>query len=356
MRYPILLFLLIELSLSRMLLAQGVQFQELRYDGVGTYFTVTKDDHPSKLVLYALHRTEETRAFYLKLSGVPGIKVHAKELRYTGEPLNAIHRLKSGTKVLLRDEEKQKQFHQECLPLSIEEEDPIEAIDIGNFPPTWNEYCEQSGREVLDAIAADFSLLYGGAWSAENVCSYLMSEVPWDEVNESTEDDLFEEARSTLSTTFHGLLSANSCRKRPGDYLLRFVLDFSKVDWEGVSGEATLSARFKFILHSGPEEASIKPESEGRYAPKPLILMRGLGGFCGHVIDVVRWGRKKPKKRTTLRPYSMLSWGGMTLAVAVADKVVPGAGKATFELYDERESYGVCFSLARKRQKANGYP
>jgi hypothetical protein len=47
------------------------------------------------------------------------------------------------------------------------------------------------------------------------------------------------------------------------------------------------------MQHYGGSEATIKPVSDGMYAPEPLLLMNYLG-FCGQRINIVKWKRGKP--------------------------------------------------------------
>ncbi|MCB0333621.1 MAG: hypothetical protein KDD55_08995, partial [Bdellovibrionales bacterium] len=140
-------------------------------------------------------------------------------------------------------------------------------------------------------------------------------------------------------------------------HLIKIELDLKEVPQEVKDIGVTLKVSLSTNHHGEGKQASIKPESEGRYAPRPIILMNYLDGVCGHRIDTVKWKSKnKVQWRKELEIYSLLAYQDMVLSLALVDSVLPDSGKATFELYDGTSAYSVCFELKQKRQTANGYP
>ena len=51
----------------------------------------------------------------------------------------------------------------------------------------------------------------------------------------------------------------------------------------------TASLRIKAFSYEGKRSASSKPKSDGRYKPKPIILMEWVNGLCGNDLSLSKW-------------------------------------------------------------------
>jgi hypothetical protein len=108
------------------------------------------------------------------------------------------------------------------------------------------------------------------------------------------------------------------------------------------------------MQHYGGSEATIKPVSDGMYAPEPLLLMNYLG-LCGQRINIVKWKRGKPVSRTAAKVFDLIQYRDFVLTRTPIGPYLTG-GEASIELFDRNSGYGACFELERKRQRVNGYP
>ncbi len=132
--------------------------------------------------------------------------------------------------------------------------------------------------------------------------------------------------------------------------------------WFEPSGVAAELLQKGFSVHiamrerpfEGARVASINPTAEGKYRGEPILLM-GSMQYGGEHVNLVR--RSREGARTVRRlPVVKYVWHrGYSLSLARLRGVLRG-GRATFELTNGGEIYGVCFELRRRRQVVNGYP
>lgn len=262
----------------------------------------------------------------------------------------------------------------ECKPIGVSnDEEPTEQEDRKpeDFPSLDSPVCDLFSGEDKAAIEEQLETTFGGEWSPGNICAYLvaMSYDPdlggkdqWCALYDwnlllGLGIDCFP---SSLFATYSGatfkrqtltaLLRRDSCGSSKDKYDVKVQF---KLPQSSSTYNITISGRLS--KHTDGREASIKPVSEGRFAPKPLILMSWLGTTCGNEITAVKWKNNKPGQVQSLPIYSFLSYRNLILALATADKALKG-GKGTFELHDGRSAYGVCLDMARRRQRVNGYP
>jgi len=164
------------------------------------------------------------------------------------------------------------------------------------------------------------------------------------------------------------ILSKNACTDaRKSSYLVRFKVSFTNVNSTKLATGFPIKIQLRRQVYGGDMASSIKPVSDGKFKPKPLALMSALtGGFVNITssgpkvsygkINVVRWNKKSIKSVETLSVADLTFYRGMLLTRTPLDTDMLRGGKATFELYNGRSIYGVCFELERKRQRVHGYP
>ena len=120
-----------------------------------------------------------------------------------------------------------------------------------------------------------------------------------------------------------------------------------------VRSSRPLSVRLSESSPVSKKAASLKPVSDGKFAPAPLLLMESLG-LCDQVLNKVTWQRGAPTV-TRLSIEDVISYRGLVLNRSDISSAL-GGGRGVFDLDDGRSAYGVCMTFTRTRQRVNGYP
>ena len=156
-----------------------------------------------------------------------------------------------------------------------------------------------------------------------------------------------------------GFLQKDTCGTKPkSKYILAIRVDLTQIDPAFFQSGFQVNASLVVTPYRGDTASSIKPVSDGRFAPQPLLLMSSVGGlyYGGEWANVVKWNKKgggKLIKKLPVEDYAY--YKGMILTRILVGSVLTG-GKATFELTNGYSVYSVCFKLVRSRQKVGGYP
>ena len=154
------------------------------------------------------------------------------------------------------------------------------------------------------------------------------------------------------------LIHKDSCSgdSKKTKYVVRLVLNLTGIDQNLFTNGFQIKVNLYEQPWTGKRAATIKPVSDGKYAPAPLILMSSVGGWGGNEqIKVFRWSGGKSSLIAPIRVEDYVGYFGLRLA---RGKVAPAlrGGKGTFEISNGNYAYSVCFRLVRTRQKVNGYP
>lgn len=138
-------------------------------------------------------------------------------------------------------------------------------------------------------------------------------------------------------------------------YLAKVTVNVSDVDPALYEQGFTVSVALQEYRFKGGQAASIKPASDGKYRGEPISLMQTIsyGNEYLNIRSYARGGKLRSAKRIPVVKY--VGYRGLSLSLARLRGLLNG-GKATFELTNGGDIYGVCFSLARRRQVRNGYP
>lgn len=149
---------------------------------------------------------------------------------------------------------------------------------------------------------------------------------------------------------FKAVMRKDSCdtARRKLRYKLLITIRFDRLTTDG-------QARISFTEqnYSGYQGASIKPESEGKFAPQPILLMSPLTS-CFQELSFVSWRKGRPTV-APLRLEDTISYRGNSYNRLPIGGIL-GGGRGVFDLENGQNSYGVCFSLSATRQGVNGYP
>lgn len=153
------------------------------------------------------------------------------------------------------------------------------------------------------------------------------------------------------------LLSKDACDQSAAEYQITFFIDLSGVDRIKSGNSFKVKGSIEFG-EAKASPASLKPVSDGKFAPRPLILMSSVGysyyNSGGATLRLVRWKNGRPGKTTPLTIEDYVYYRGQSLARSIATSVLTG-GKGTFEISNGDAVGSACFNLVRTRQRVNGY-
>jgi len=203
----------------------------------------------------------------------------------------------------------------------------------------------------------------GGFLGTQNAATAVSAPAPFDpirirssNVKDSTDFALIASSSDSQTGAAYNWyhLQKDNCGGNAKD---RYV-SLMKLDLTGVnpalfdsSFQITLSLKeFKF---KGAMVASIKPSSDGKYKGEPILLMGQVGS--PEYVNVVSWRNKKIAGQRRIPVVKYVGYKGYSLSLARLNGVLNG-GKATVELSNGGDIYGVCFTMVRRRQSVNGYP
>jgi hypothetical protein len=155
-----------------------------------------------------------------------------------------------------------------------------------------------------------------------------------------------------ISFIYH--LHKDACLSREDVvYGSRLVLDLSAIPQAQFEKGFTIRVALREYNYPGSQVASIKPASDGKYRGEPILLM-GTMQYGGEYVNIIRRSNGRVRSRRRIPVVKYVSHRGQALSLARLQGVLRG-GRATFELSNGGAIYGVCFSLERRRQFANGY-
>jgi hypothetical protein len=232
--------------------------------------------------------------------------------------------------------------------------------------------CSFIKEEQINELLKEIENLSGESWSKERFCDYLNKgsgteegqELPGSggttggggnvpELPSDPSDEIFFQNASNASLDVKGVFRKDSCNSRVNKYILRVELDFSDVDLTKFPNGITARFRGMEYVYKGRRAASIKPVSDGKFAPAPLLLMQSLG--YGQEIDIIKWSNGRPRKQADVKVENMVYYRGFVLSRSVASKILTG-GYGSVDVEANYQSYGACLELVRRRQRVNGYP
>jgi hypothetical protein len=156
-----------------------------------------------------------------------------------------------------------------------------------------------------------------------------------------------------------GTFRKDECDKGAKKHLILVSVNVAKVNKANFPNGIRIRTTLAELNYRGSRATSIKPRSDGKYAPKPLALM-ATANYAGEELRIVKWSNGKPKsiKVLEVRSRDNLYYRGAYLMRVPIAGILTG-GKGNFELFDTQsglKGYGVCVSLTPTRQRLNGYP
>ena len=162
---------------------------------------------------------------------------------------------------------------------------------------------------------------------------------------------------STLRTvTGSSFLSFNKCLPA-GKHGVLVKIDLTNIEPAQLQG-GVIKVSTSIRDFEGDKRATIKPKSDGRWSPQPLLLAGPTGGYffnkTVNAIHMVNWKNKRKAKSRQLKVVAFLYYGtGPLLEVAMGSLL--SGGKGTFEVVSGSEGYSFCAKFTKQRQYFNGY-
>lgn len=350
----------IVLSILAVSLSANSQDLPLRIALDGTrYSTQVEIPDAKQVFFYAVTRGNQSEPISVTLSAPRGSKITASMAGLQQNALQQVVRGKGFVPISLRT---MRQISQGRTCLEFAPGESSTEIPPIDRPESNSPLCDLFSEDEFSALTETLEAVYGGQWSRAQVCGYLVAYY-FGGAEECDPNDpdcaiLTAPAYSPLvipveTTTLYGLVHKNACASKSSKYLVRFKVDLSKVEASfPASVNVSLSASLKKFL--GSKAATIKPKSDGRYAPEPILLMNYLGTMCGQSLSLAKWRGNQLRRVVPLRLGDLIFYKNWILTRSPIGRVLTG-GKGTFELYTHHSGYGVCFDLVRRRQRANGY-
>jgi hypothetical protein len=162
-----------------------------------------------------------------------------------------------------------------------------------------------------------------------------------------------DDARVGSAYVWYHLQKDNCSGGKTDRYVSQVKLDLTGIDPALYDLTFAITLSLKEFKFSGAMVASIKPSSDGKYKGEPILLMASIGS--PEYVNIVSWRNKKIASSRRIPVVKYVGYKGYGLSLARLRGVLNG-GRATFELSNGGDIYGVCFTAVRRRQSANGYP
>lgn len=319
----------------------------------------------TKRTFYSVIKGNSSAMVRLILTAPAGTTVKSSTIKITRTVAQALATKKGFTSLQVLTETQAATFNATpCIDFSPGEGSAEPEASIAQ-PESSSPLCDLFPPDARAAIGEALAALYGGSWSDAQVCGYLVNNYfggaePCDPADplcallQSLEQSQPQAARysSAIGTTYQSFTvraSQDACAPKSTRYLIKFELSIP-----ARNESLTITARATSNIFSRAKAASIKPVSDGKFAPQPILLMSFLGNLCGQRLELSKWSGAKRISKSATEPKDLIPYNGRVLTRTPIGSFLTG-GKGTFELFNGRTNYGVCFELRKHRQKVNGY-
>jgi len=141
---------------------------------------------------------------------------------------------------------------------------------------------------------------------------------------------------------------------KTAQYVTEVKIDLNGINQAEYDNVFVVRLALKEFRFGGDKVASIKPSSDGKYKGEPILLMQSIA-YNSEYVNIVTWANGKIRTQKRIPIVKYVGYKGYGLSLARLKGHLDG-GKATFELSNGGDIYGVCFNKTRTRQVANGYP
>lgn len=322
------------------------------------------DAGESSLTAYAIIRGNVSSSAVINLRAPEGTRINAYISTLSGSPLSLLRKPSQFSPLkVLSENDAQRSSSTQCITFSPGEtntELPIIERTESDSP-----LCAIFSPEYKTAIGEALTAVYGGPWNDAQVCGFIVNNyhggaedcepnnVVCQLLNSISlsstkyQSSLFTE--EIIGRRYTIRLSRDACASPKTKYVLRLDIHLPAQSKSSIGSIAIQQSFF-----NGSKAATIKPVSDGLFAPQPILLMSYLNTFCGQKVEIAKWSHGKIQSRQVTEAKDLIPYKNFILTRTPIGKFLKG-GRATFELFNGKTNYGVCFSLERQRQKVNGY-
>ncbi len=161
----------------------------------------------------------------------------------------------------------------------------------------------------------------------------------------------------TSSATGYGLMERDKCSSSIR-YAIAVKVNLRSIDWTQYPSGLKIGVILKAKAYSGNIRAALKPSSDGKFFPQPIMLMAttGYSFISGEYMRAVFFKRGRVSRTLKLNRGDYIYYRGTVFRREPVGKLMSG-GRAVLEMVNNGNAtaYGVCVSLNRRRQEFNGY-
>lgn len=202
-----------------------------------------------------------------------------------------------------------------------------------------------------DHYVKAYKATFGSAPATEtDLCKFLFAGY----VDSGTTPETPVVSANTLSLT--GRFIKDLCTKKDYDYLAVATIDLSKVSASDMATGFTLSISMDESIWAGKDAASIKPKSDGRYAPQPGLMADTIDTKAQLLVARFKSGRIATTKSIVSLPNKKtLAWQGHILNFYLIGPQLTGGKASIYTSSSNDLSAPGCFTMVRKRQSTPGY-
>jgi hypothetical protein len=326
----------------------------------------------SEVIFWGITKGNSSTPFSLQAS-IPGgatIEVFEQQLRGRRKRKKALKRFitrrKKSTEISLVSQAERLTAQQTCVSIAAgetgEDDQEKDAFPLdpnlieGTLPSGLT--CKDFSEEAIFALQQRLIAVFPPtAWTRQQTCEYIAS--PFYSLYGDLTDTVTSQLRiaSQLNNTervdLTGVVHKDACLSSRTNYLVQVHVGLTRVDSSLFPQGFPLTVKINEFPYDGSKASTIKPESDGMFAPEPLVLMTYLG-FCGQKLSVAKWSHGKKVSLSSIRIEDLITHRGNLYTRSVIGSALTG-GQATFELISGLRAYGVCFNLERRRQRVEGY-
>jgi hypothetical protein len=331
---------------------------DVRGKAENTLFEGAAASQIQKVIFVAPHQGNQSIPVQIQVGGPPGIKVKV---------FGVVSSRRGQTPLIVAQSSQRKRYPLSKIALTSNvsqalSPEPPQPPSGGRFERDTSSDCQGISPSIIEAYRQALANAYPpGTLTDSVICAFIrnggndVDDNPSPDATPTPPSDLkpsqtfspFEIQRGTLFFQKDGCSSTRN-------YFLLVEVDLSRVKSEGRKTSFNVGAAAQTVPFQGAKASVLKPESDGKFSPRPLMLMSTTGAYGGEAMYLSRWAKNRLRSSESIKVEDYVYARGRTLARAVIDKYLRG-GKGVFELYNQASGYGVCFDLARRRQEKNGY-
>ena len=279
-------------------------YQRITFDGASSTFTIKAGESlPKEVIFWAPSSGNITSYLELYVTGPETLPVKAYGAFIKTTPQQALAQKKNRYEIELKTLRQVAREQAQCLDIGFEMPTDEGLLKPEDFPPVSNEICDSFSTEEMQNLIDTFHEVYGGTWSVGNMCAYILSTIAdptgpnKDQLCDMYDHDelallgvicpdpLFAmlgrsasiETPPDIMRHFFGLFRKDSCAPvKKSRYLVMISINLSKMDLSLYPDGLTVEVSVKENKLKKGKEAALKPKSDGRYSPRPIIMMNYL--------------------------------------------------------------------------------